>query len=189
VMTPSETLAISRAIERLLITLFCGMSVYLGYRLFRLGIVEHQKGSVDSFGWKVKLDSVGPGIFFALFGVIGLTVGTLHSFTFDGDGSSASGGSVSSLGSFDNSQVRSEVKALNAAIDSKDINCDVLKGDLERGNDTLKLLRQDLLLTVFAPEDLNDWSQNQELWRRGQITDRARAKKFFDISSYMDAKD
>jgi hypothetical protein len=59
-------LAISRAIERPLITLICGMSIFLGYRLFQLGINQAQKGAIGVAGWKVQLDKVGPGIFFCL---------------------------------------------------------------------------------------------------------------------------
>jgi hypothetical protein len=57
------------------------MSVFLGYKLFQLGIVQAQKGTVGIAGWKVQFVKVGPGIFFALFGMIGLVVAMSNSFT------------------------------------------------------------------------------------------------------------
>lgn len=59
-----------RAIERLLIVLFGGLSLVLGWYLFKLGILKRQEAELSGGGWKIKLMNVGPGVFFALFGSI-----------------------------------------------------------------------------------------------------------------------
>jgi hypothetical protein len=186
-MTESEVLAISRAVERPIIVAICGMSIYLGYRLFYLGIVEYQKAKVDAYGWKVALDKVGPGIFFALFGMIGLAVSSTHGFRFSDNGSQ-----VSSLSSEDANMVRAEVRALNAAIDPRlsegTTSCEPLIGDLKAGRPYLMTLRQQLLETVFSQDDLNDWKKNKDLLHAGQIRDRARAARLMKISSYLEEK-
>lgn len=58
----------ARCIERILTTLFGGMSIFLGWNLFRVGIVDPQAGKLSGLGVGVTLQRVGPGVFFALFG-------------------------------------------------------------------------------------------------------------------------
>ena len=58
-----------RGIERLLIVVFGGVSMLLGYRLFRItaqntGQLIAKKGGHFS----IQLSQIGPGVFFALFG-------------------------------------------------------------------------------------------------------------------------
>ncbi len=74
-MTPD----LIRMIERLLVVIFGGMSIFLGYRLFCL--LPFEKSSEGKFrlpgGTAVYLTKVGPGVFFALFGAVILSV-SLH---------------------------------------------------------------------------------------------------------------
>jgi hypothetical protein len=58
----------ARAIERVFVCLFAGMSLVLGWNLFRVGILDPQSAQLDTKTWKLKLARVGPGVFFALFG-------------------------------------------------------------------------------------------------------------------------
>jgi hypothetical protein len=44
-----------------------GLSLILGWDLFRRGIVEAQSADFKSKDWGLRLQKVGPGIFFALF--------------------------------------------------------------------------------------------------------------------------
>ncbi|MFC3282739.1 hypothetical protein [Litchfieldella rifensis] len=65
---------ILRAVERILVVLFAGMAIYLGYRLF-LAVPTQQDADgkvVLPGGTEVVLSRVGPGAFFALFGTIAL---------------------------------------------------------------------------------------------------------------------
>lgn len=91
-MSGIDALVWSRALERLVAVTFCGVSLVLGWNLFRVGVITEQRAILDGHGWKFKLERVGPGVFFALFGVIGLviamrtplTLGPRHLGTPDG---------------------------------------------------------------------------------------------------------
>jgi hypothetical protein len=67
---PVTIVVAQRAAERTIIALFAGVSLILGYRLFKLGIIDQQKGEMGWGNLKVKLLSVGPGVFFAMFGTV-----------------------------------------------------------------------------------------------------------------------
>lgn len=69
-----EPLIWSRAVERILIVVFSGISLILGWSLFRLGILQDQSATFASKSLSIRLQKVGPGIFFALFSVVGFTV-------------------------------------------------------------------------------------------------------------------
>src|SRR3984885_5516380 len=71
-MSETEIVVIARCIERLLIVVICGVSLFFGWNLFRVGILDNQQAEVVWKDWKVALKQVGPGVFFALFAVVGL---------------------------------------------------------------------------------------------------------------------
>jgi hypothetical protein len=73
-VTESMVLAIARSLERLLADAMFGVSLILGWNLFRVGVLKDQAAEFSGNGWKFRLQRVGPGIFFALFGAIGLVV-------------------------------------------------------------------------------------------------------------------
>ena len=64
-----------RGFERILIVLFGGVSIVLGWNLFREGVVLPQSASLEGTGWNISLQRVGPGVFFALFGAYVLVSG------------------------------------------------------------------------------------------------------------------
>ena len=78
----SETmvLAIGRAVERLIVDSMFGVSLILGWNLFRVGVLHDQSAEASVKGWKIRLQKVGPGVFFALFGVAGLIVALQRPF-------------------------------------------------------------------------------------------------------------
>jgi hypothetical protein len=46
------------------------MSIYLGWKLYKDGLLSNVDGSFKSNnGWKISLSSAGPGVFFAAFGM------------------------------------------------------------------------------------------------------------------------
>lgn len=65
---------IIRAFERLLIVFFAGTSIFLGWHLFKIGVVSPQSGELSGKGFKLSLQKVGPGVFFSAFGAIVLSV-------------------------------------------------------------------------------------------------------------------
>jgi len=70
-MANLEILLWARAIERLLTVLFSGVSLVLGWNLFKVGIVQDQQAEFANKTFTVKLQKVGPGVFFALFSIVG----------------------------------------------------------------------------------------------------------------------
>jgi hypothetical protein len=72
----SETMifAIGRTVERLLADAMFGVSLILGWNLFRVGVLNDQTAEMLTKNWKIRLQRVGPGVFFALFGALGLAV-------------------------------------------------------------------------------------------------------------------
>jgi hypothetical protein len=72
--TESMVFAIARSLERLLADAMFGVSLILGWNLFRVGVLKDQTAELSGKGWKVRLQRVGPGVFFALFGAVGLVV-------------------------------------------------------------------------------------------------------------------
>jgi len=67
-MNTDMVFACGRVIERLLVCLFAGTSLVLGWDLFRKGVLIEQSAEFQLATWKASLRRVGPGIFFALFG-------------------------------------------------------------------------------------------------------------------------
>ena len=55
-------------IERVLIAFVGLASITFGYFLFLKGVVVDQAAEIERQSWKVKLQKVGPGVFFAGFG-------------------------------------------------------------------------------------------------------------------------
>lgn len=78
-----EILASSRALERLLIVSFSGVSLVLGWNLFRAGILTEQQAEFAAKHWSIRLQRVGPGVFFALFAVVGFVFSLAHPFTLN----------------------------------------------------------------------------------------------------------
>ncbi len=64
-----EQVILFRGIERLIIILFSGLSLVLGWHLFKIGILSDQKAEIKAGNIWIKFQKVGPGVFFALFGV------------------------------------------------------------------------------------------------------------------------
>ena len=90
-MSPEAVLIVGRIAERLLITFFGGMSLWLGWRLFwaRARVLEQQaEFSFKSF--VVKFQRVAPGIFFAAFGAVLLSLSVWRPLTLSNPSSSIS---------------------------------------------------------------------------------------------------
>jgi hypothetical protein len=70
-----------RVVERLVVVLFAGLTVYLGYRLFlEVPRMRDSEGEVKllALNMTAKVARIGPGVFFAIFGVAVLLASYLH---------------------------------------------------------------------------------------------------------------
>ena len=61
---------ISRNAQKILAIIFGGISIWLGYRLFIMGVTGEFDFYGDLTGFTAKLASASPGVFFALLGAI-----------------------------------------------------------------------------------------------------------------------
>jgi hypothetical protein len=77
---------LGRMLERLLVVAFAGLGVYLGYRLF-LQIPDYKDAQgeikLPAMNMSVTFSRVGPGVFFAIFGVAVLLASYLHPITVE----------------------------------------------------------------------------------------------------------
>lgn len=165
---------IFRAIERIMVVLIGGISVYLGYLLF-IKLPQHH----DSTGKvvlpgdiSIYLSRVGPGVFFALFGTAVVTASLYFSLTvgnspsaIDADGQLAEGGKFYSY--FGGTGATLEQNRSNAAGDiyllnrlESALDGDLkpsLREDIKRAIPRIKLA---ILLTVWG--DGSDWGAYEE---------------------------
>ena len=111
-----------RTLERLLIVLFSGLSLVLGWSLFKVRLLRDQTAEFTGKGWTIRLERVGPGIFFALFGVIGLVFSVSHPLNLDTNGNrdGSRSGSVSQADGLEitwagggQDVIRNELRAIN----------------------------------------------------------------------------
>ena len=63
-----SSLILIRGLERLLAVAFSGVSLILGWHLFKTGVLADQTAEIQKGDMLLKLQRVGPGVFFALFG-------------------------------------------------------------------------------------------------------------------------
>jgi hypothetical protein len=82
-MELTEQLIIFRGLERLIIILFSGMSLVLGWHLFKIGVLSEQQSEIKAGDIWIKLQKVGPGVFFALFGVVVFIYSLSSPFNFE----------------------------------------------------------------------------------------------------------
>lgn len=68
-MDAIDQIVLFRGIERLLIILFSGLSLVFGWHLFKVGVLSDQQSEIKAGDIWIKFQKVGPGVFFALFGV------------------------------------------------------------------------------------------------------------------------
>lgn len=81
-----------RAIERLLSIIIGGLSIAAGWHLFLRGVIQEHTADIQLQTFKVGLQKVGPGIFFAIFGAglivnICTTQATIENFKLDSSNS------------------------------------------------------------------------------------------------------
>lgn len=79
---------ILRGIERIIIDLAGVLSIYLGYRLFSIAMDATGELEASTQQFKLKMQRIAPGTFFALFGAAILIAGLYNSLSLDATGQS-----------------------------------------------------------------------------------------------------
>lgn len=83
-MSDLNILLWARASERLLVVLCAGISMVLGWNLFKAHIQRDQMAEFTSQRLSIRLQRVGPGIFFSLFGALILAVSLIRPLSIGG---------------------------------------------------------------------------------------------------------
>ena len=109
-----------RAIERIIIDIFAGTSIILGWHLFKIGVVSPQSGTFSGKGFKFSLQKVGPGIFFSLFGTAILSVALIYGLTYEKE-KNPNGTTTRTKISLANALQKPELKSLTEAINTLDL--------------------------------------------------------------------
>lgn len=176
-MTEINILVFGRVLERVLITLFAGGSMFLGWHLFAAGIDKMQKAELTHKAWSVKLERVGPGIFFALFGATLLALGLitpLSTMRHDSSGPVADQ-SGSSAGQIEFRYVEDQqamALSLSQSINTIERHFERLEDEdrerkrLERPLSVLQSFRNELVADRFGRAALETYTANETLFMR-----------------------
>ena len=177
-------LLIGRLVERILVVLFGGLSLVLGWRLFIVGVVDPQIAEVKFKDWKVSLRQVGPGSVFAALGIAvmgfalfrplevseGPRAGSLPTAT-----SAAGTRTLSYMGTPED--LKHWVRALNtfARLDIDRLQQDTatahaMKTDLARAQKVVAGMRNILLLEKFSQTDIAAWEKYQEAYLQNPLS-------------------
>lgn len=156
-----------RAIERIVIVLIGGASLWMGWQLFLRLQLETQQAELDFNKISVKLQRVGPGIFFAAFGTVllGLAIYQLPTLKMPSDTIPPSPvNNTLSLTYFgqDVTSDKRTVRALNTviSIDPKNVTYTdgpVVEADFAKALVELQKMRYNLLLSRFSSPQLDTW--------------------------------
>lgn len=154
-----------RFIERFLVVAFAGLAVYLGYRLF-LAVPEQKNATGEiKLPWSIAIamSRIGPGAFFALFGVIVLSLSLLRPLEYSdqSDAATTNFTYMSNLPAWqDDSADRADARALlRKEMASLNTIPDLLAPELAENdrNDVLRSIEQ-VKLMLMAPI----WGQPEE---------------------------
>jgi hypothetical protein len=180
-----------RGAERLLIVFFGGMSLLLGWHLFKLGVVRDQRAEIKKGDFAVNLQKVGPGVFFALFGaailVISIIYGLKSGAKNDDEGGSGPSYFVVNSSKQDNFE---KVKAINTLRSISrlppDSDFSVMKTKLLRSQAQLHKIRDALIEASVGKKKYDIWRKhrNDYLANRELIDDET-LRVLDDINKWM----
>jgi hypothetical protein len=176
-----DPLFLGRIVERILVVIFGGLSLVLGWRLFMVGVVDPQIAEIKFKDWKVSLRQVGPGSVFAALGIgvmafalskpLEITEGPRTSPSVESVSASGGSRSLSYLGEGEAQDLRHWVRLLNtfARLDMERLKQDsaqatALKAELARAQEGVVVMRNMLLLDKFSQADLAVWQKYQDAY-------------------------
>lgn len=198
-MDSIQMMVIGRGIERLFISSSAILSIYFGYKLFRSGIDAVQVGDIRFLGWVIALKQVGPGIFFALFGTILLSVSAMNNIKFENSlvkneetGVQQQNNSVSFFGSADDQLRKAQVKGLQSAISAatcEDINPCPDRIPLKNAKLFLEALRKEILEKKLGDDILVFWDSNKQAFASGQVKDEKVLQKLNVVAPWFEGSE
>jgi len=185
-----DALFLGRIVERILVVIFGGLSLVLGWRLFMVGVVDPQIAEIKFKDWKVSLRQVGPGTIFAALGIAVMGIALFRPLEVSGGGgaggkpganvapasvAAADTRSVSYMGTPED--LRRWVRALNtvARLDPARLQQDgatatAMKAELARAQQTIVGMRDILLLEKFSQTDIATWQKYQNAFLQNPLS-------------------
>lgn len=174
-----DPLFLGRIVERILVVIFGGLSLVLGWRLFMVGVVDPQIAEIKFKDWKVSLRQVGPGSVFAALGIgvmafalsrpLEVTEGPGGAKMFETASAVAESRTVSYLGTPED--LRHMVRVLNtfARLDPERLKQDsaqaaAMREELARAQESIILIRAILLSEKFSQADIATWQKYQDAY-------------------------
>lgn len=181
-----DPLFLGRIAERILVVIFGGLSLVLGWRLFMVGVVDPQIAEIKFKDWKVSLRQVGPGSVFAALGIavmafalsrpLQISEGTkVHATPPEAGAALADNRTVSYLGS--GKELKHWVYVLNtfARLDPDRLRQDsteatMMKAELARAQDDIIVIRNFLVAQKFAEKDIAAWQKYQDAYLKDPLS-------------------
>ena len=179
-----DPLFLGRIIERILVVIFGGLSLVLGWRLFMVGVVDPQIAEIKFKDWKVSLRQVGPGSVFAALGIA--VMGFALSRPLEISEGTRAGSLPAAVGVTENRTVsymgtpedlRHWVRVLNtfARLDIGRLQQDsasatAMKAELARAQQAVVGIRNLLLLEKFSQTDIAAWQKYQDAYLQNPLS-------------------
>lgn len=176
-----DPLFFGRIVERILVVLFGGLSLVLGWRLFMVGVVDPQIAEIKFKDWKVSLRQVGPGSVFAALGIavmafalskplqIGQPTLSEGAVFQTASATPSETRTVSYLGRSDD--LKHWVRVLNtfarldvARLQGDSLSAKDMRADLSRAQEEIVAMRNLMLLGKFSEADIADWQKYQDAY-------------------------
>jgi hypothetical protein len=170
-MTADILFVLMRSMERLIIVVIGGVSLWMGWQLFLRMQLEEQQAEVTWNNVSVKLQRVGPGIFFAAFGTIllGIFAWNLPSLT-------PATGQQPTIRMIEDTEgtkaLDSKIVALNITINIADSPSETpitpgIRDALHKRRQDIVVIRNDLLRQRFTEQKVATWLRWREELRTG----------------------
>lgn len=201
-MDPLVIAIACRSIERLIIILIGGLSVYLGWALFKLPIPNDSGAEIKHGQLQIVLRRIGPGVFFALFGTAVTIFSLAYPVHFEETravqkmpGSQVSNDvnehrEFSGAGGGNRDLFKPKVRALNTAIKAIDSRGDANMhqaafNDLAQAEPTLRLIRDDLIQRQFGSNLVELWNaKGKDFQKNPNSLPMAEREKLAEISNW-----
>lgn len=179
-----DPLILGRIVERILVVLFGGLSLILGWRLFIVGVVDPQIAEIKFRDWKVSLRQVGPGSVFAALGIAVLVFALSRPLEIrDGvnanvplaSAGAASSRTVSYMATPED--LRHWVRVLNTfarldvgRLQQNSAGATAMKSELERARKAVVDIRNMLLLEKFSQTDIAAWRKYESAYLQNPLS-------------------